>query len=424
MRPRAINCEQLFSAGALNDTLEGQIAAASAEVRRMDSSQFLKTTVDTLVEHFSGKYAVTPLQLLEDDIQMDVSEALVEVTDRLRNDIRPGQALTQPGQQVSFYIPYVGDGGLLKLRPNQWSSNMPAAQVGHDRITIALKGTHDCTPESFREALNETLSGIRQLIASQNSLIAEYEAKLPSAIRRTVEQRRAELEKVQGLAAVFNFPLVKKPGMPTFKPVELARRSIPSLPRASSSPTKAEPAISDEVYEDLLGYIRHTGASFESVPQTYMLHGEEGLRDIVLSHINAPYKGGGTAESFRKYGKTDIRLEVESRSAFVAECKVWGGEKVLVAALDQMLDYVTWRDTKAALIVFNKNVAGFSGIQETIPAALKSHKGFLREKQSPVNQAGEWRYVFKSTEDEAREVTVHVFAFNLYVAPDRAGKTR
>jgi hypothetical protein len=120
--------------------------------------------------------------------------------------------------------------------------------------------------------------------------------------------------------------------------------------------------------------------------------------------------------------KTDIRLEEESRAAFVAECKLWGGEKVLLDALNQLLGYLTWRDSKAALILFNKDVAGFTGIQTTIPSALKAHPNFLREK--PPARAGEWRYVFRSTEDEAREVTVHVFAFNLYVAPERAGKKR
>jgi hypothetical protein len=50
------------------------------------------------------------------------------------------------------------------------------------------------------------------------------------------------------------------------------------------------------------------------------------------------------------------------------------------------------------------------------------HPNFLREK-GPT-RAGEWRYVFRSLEDEAREVTVHVFAFNLFVVSERAGKKR
>ena len=91
-------------------------------------------------------------------------------------------------------------------------------------------------------------------------------------------------------------------------------------------------------------------------------------------------------------------------------------------ALSQLLGYLTWRDSKAALVIFNKAVAGFAGIQQTTPVALRNHPNHLREK--PVVISGEWRFVFKSAEDEAREVTVHVFAFNLFVAADRASKKR
>jgi hypothetical protein len=138
--------------------------------------------------------------------------------------------------------------------------------------------------------------------------------------------------------------------------------------------------------------------------------------------LNAVFEGKATGETFRKYGKTDIRIEEESRSAFVGECKLWGGEKVLLDALDQLLGYLTWRDCKAALVLFNKDVAGFSGVQETIASALAKHRGFLRGKET--GHAGEWRFVFQSAEDPAREVTVHVFAFNLFVAQERAGKKR
>jgi hypothetical protein len=95
---------------------------------------------------------------------------------------------------------------------------------------------------------------------------------------------------------------------------------------------------------------------------------------------------------------------------------------VLLDALTQLLGYVTWRDCKAALVLFNKDVAGFSRVQGTIDASLRAHPKFLRSMNA--GRAGEWRFVFQSPEDAGREVTVHVFAFNLYVAPERAAKRR
>lgn len=32
-------------------------------------------------------------------------------------------------------------------------------------------------------------------------------------------------------------------------------------------------------------------------------------------------------ETFNKSGKTDILISEESRSAFIAECKIWRGQK-------------------------------------------------------------------------------------------------
>ena len=206
------------------------------------------------------------------------------------------------------------------------------------------------------------------------------------------------------------------------KPIEVAKRMMRPLPHPPVAGYKPEPAINSETYEELLAIIRHAGASFEGTPQTYVPLGEEGLRDNVLSHINVVFEGKATGETFRKYGKTDIRLEEESRSAFVGECKLWGGEKVLLDALSQLLGYVTWRDCKAALVIFNKDVAGFSGIQETINVSLREHSKFLRAMNT--GRAGEWRFVFQSQEDAGREVTVHVFVFNLYVVPERPAKKR
>jgi len=102
----------------------------------------------------------------------------------------------------------------------------------------------------------------------------------------------------------------------------------------------------------------------------------------------------------------------------VAECKVWRGPKELSDACDQLLGYLTWRDSKAALLIFNKHNGRFSEILEKIPETLTTHRLFVKSMDG--RSAGEWRYCFRSEEDEARLVAVHVFAFNLYVAASTA----
>lgn len=415
---------QLFSDAELSAVLDSKVASIKDSVYSIPREQFLATSADTLVEHLLGPLTVEPLVLHEDQMQMDHSEAQVDVTGRFDYDMGTGGRIHAAGHRLTFYVPFTGDPELWKLRPNMWISVMPRGDVDPRRsvLTITLTNTANTEPERYQRELESTLQGIRQLISSQGQLLSQYHAGLAGRIRELIERRRSEVEKLHGLTSAFNIPMVKKTGMPEFKPVEMAKRISRPLPRPPAAGFKPEPAITTETYEELLAIIRHAGASFEGAPQTYQPLGEEGLRDNVLSHINVVFEGKATGETFRKYGKTDIRIEEESRSAFVGECKLWGGEKVLLEALTQLLGYTTWRDCKAALVMFNKDVAGFSGVQSTIDAALRTHPKFLRAMET--GRAGEWRFVFQSQEDASREVTVHVFAFNLYVVPERAAKKR
>jgi hypothetical protein len=414
----------LFSDGDLSAALDNKLSGIKGSVHNIPREQFLATSVDTLMEHLSAPLAIEPLVLLEEQMQMDHAETQVDVTGRFDYDMGRGGRVHTTGHRLTFYIPFTGDADLWKLRPNMWISVMPCGEVDPRRSTLTLSftNTSNTEPERYKQEFESCLNGIRQLISSQKQLLDQYHSRIPGQVRSIIEQRRVEVEKLHGLTSAFDIPMVKKSGMPEFKPIEVAKRITRPLPRPPAAGYKPEPAITNETYEELLAIIRHAGASFEGTPQTYLPLGEEGLRDNVLSHINVVFEGKATGETFRKYGKTDIRLEEESRSAFVGECKLWGGEKVLLDALMQLLGYVTWRDCKAALVLFNKDVAGFSGVQATIDVSLRAHLKFLRA--IGTSRAGEWRFVFQSREDAGREVTVHVFAFNLYVVPERAAKKR
>ena len=81
--------------------------------------------------------------------------------------------------------------------------------------------------------------------------------------------------------------------------------------------------------------------------------------------------------------------------------------------MQQLLGYLTWRDCKAALVIFNKHIRRFSEILSRVPETFSQIDNFLKEE--PTNQDGEWRYLISSREDEARHITLHVFLFNLFV---------
>ena len=67
-----------------------------------------------------------------------------------------------------------------------------------------------------------------------------------------------------------------------------------------------------------------------------------------------------------------VTIRVKDRNIFIAECKFWSGEKSLRETIDQLLGYLSWRDTKAAVIIFSRN-RDFSGVPQTIQGSVPKH---------------------------------------------------
>ena len=85
----------------------------------------------------------------------------------------------------------------------------------------------------------------------------------------------------------------------------------------------------------------------------------------------------------------------------------------LSGGIDQLLGYLTWRDCKTAFLVFNKHNAIFSDLLVKIPEVFNNHSRKMKEVEVP--ESGEWRFSFRSQDDDSRLLYIHVFAFNLYV---------
>ena len=131
--------------------------------------------------------------------------------------------------------------------------------------------------------------------------------------------------------------------------------------------------------------------------------------------INSHYEGLTTRETFNYSGKTDILIRFEDKNIFIAECKFWAGTKHFTSTIDQILGYLSWRDTKAAIFLFSRK-HNFSQILSKIEEITKSHKFFKRaEKSENKNLQDEtiFSYVFQNPTDINKEVFLTVLAFNI-----------
>ena len=139
----------------------------------------------------------------------------------------------------------------------------------------------------------------------------------------------------------------------------------------------------------------------ERSPKVFSNMDEETIRTHFLVQLNGHYQGQATGETFNSNGKTDILIRNDNQNVFIAECKFWKGKKGYLSTIEQLLGYVTYRDTKTAIFMFVKIAdqtrATFSGFQSppiisgerfsttvvvSIRSSLANSAGFVETIQS------------------------------------------
>ena len=406
----------LFCEADLDNQLRVKKSQVSEVINCIPEQQFLISKDEELVEHIVANHTVQPLVLHEEAKTMEQSETEVDVSRDRGRSFRPGHSgpFYVHGTHVDVNIPFTGEDWIFNYRPDRYSSAFPRAEVNRGYLRISISLPHDAETERFKEMYDRQIQLIKGYVEWSHNQVLEYNQSLDGIARQAIASRRERLNKHAGIAALLNIPLTTKEGAPSITPVKVEIRRPPPLPVPPKTGLAPEPGITDEIYEHILHFIRHQGRTFESTPTTFAMHDEEGLRNIILAQLNGHFEGDATGEVFRGRGKTDICIEQDNRAAFIGECKIWAGAANLTNAIDQLLGYLTWRDSKASLIVFNSNNKNFSKILETLPDTVRNHPLFI--DNLPYEETGEWRVLMRSEEDEGRRVTVHVFVFDLYVA--------
>lgn len=410
--------ELLFYGGDLTEMLEARFGQIDGAVDNIPETQFLSTDDDRIIEHLLPEFEFDPIVLHEDSMKMEKGETDVDVRGRVDYvTYDNGRPCLIKGLRITVSIPYTGISELWYLKPNGWTTTCPHGRVRPPRenalgyLDITIEEPSNTDPETYKKILENNLQGIRFYLQIQKTQIDQKNMELPDKLRQTIAKRRKRLEKHDSIVNALNIPLKPRDGAPDFSQIPIKRKLVRPLPPAPNKPP--EPGIADTDYEYILNVIRHVGRSFEASPKILIKLDEEELRDFILANLNVHFPGEATGETFRRIGKTDIRIEDKNRAAFVAECKVWYGPKELSETVDQLLGYLTWRDCKAAILIFNKDVSGFSAIQAKVPETLEGHSKIIR--QIEAKDSGEWRYRFRSADDEDREIIIHVFLFNLYI---------
>lgn len=234
----------------------------------------------------------------------------------------------------------------------------------------------------------------------------QYNEHLPGEIRRIFEKVRSQREKEHQVFLELGVSNLPKTAIEV--PVIKKITPIPSMTENKEISYK----LKEEIYRDILQHIYQIYKGYEKQVSTYRSKHEQELRDLILPPLNSTFIGmNSSGETFNRNGKTDIVTKAPDNSnVFIAECKIWRGESQLSEAIDQLLKYVTWRDTQTALILFVKH-SGIKDIVEKAKNTIMHHRCYFSGGGNGCGESS-FSYTFHTAEDEKCHIALELMIFH------------
>jgi len=378
----------------------------------MDRDYLLNVSEADLCEHLVSEYRLIPPVLKRDEICVsEHREVDVDISQDFSRAIfdRSGPLYIK-GTSVTIAIPFDGEKDLFYYQPSTFNFNPPHGEIVGQELHLTYTITdHDAG--SLRQTYERDLGSIESYLRWVKNDIESYNDGLMQFVQNAVRKRKEKLLADAGLVSSLGIPIRRRPGDSlTFAPPEIRRKPVIRRPEVRAGHFQPEPVLLEEEYDYILNVIENMVLVMERSPKAFAKMDEEALRDHILVQLNGHYEGQATGETFNYTGKTDILIRYENRNVFIAECKFWKGPKALLKTLDQMLRYTSWRDTKTAVLIFNRQ-RNLSTVLQQISDTVPQHSCYKRElgKHSETH----FRYAFHQPSDINREVVVSILVFDV-----------
>ncbi|SKF92783.1 Uncharacterised protein [Mycobacteroides abscessus subsp. massiliense] len=385
----------------LNEYLGGIGARAAARAQRLRDIEIQEKGWEQLVE--TGVADFKPTELVVGD-QSEVTALPAKAVTIQKQEW--GETFTVQGKQVDILFPYTGSGELWQYQASTFSiSGWPLLDVdtAASHIVLTIKG-EILDPSTFPDHVAKTLTTLREVASWVNRDLEQWTTMLRQELTNIIKPRFTNIAGLADVDAAHGIP-IHRSGTDREIPVPLVRKPIPidtaAASRTSTSGSRSpEHVLESAIFTDIVDTIEKTARAMERTPTASQLP-EESLRNLLLIVLNANYEAL-RGEVFNGAGKTDLLLPWEGGNAFIGECKIWTGPKNFTSAVDQLLGYVTWRDTKAALIIFFKN-RNPSALIESAYTTLSEHPHFISGKRKTETH---WDCMIRAAADDQRVVTL------------------
>ncbi len=380
-------------------------------IDNIGDNEILRSEVSDISKDIIKSYVpVTPI-ILKDNIAYDEPiETDVDITSDYNYIVLPGSRGVAKGFMITFCVPFEGTSDLFDCKPTQWSSSYPHGYVSGNELRFEYEYIQE-TLSAVDARFKSDFGKVDQWLGWIKEDVEKNSPPLKNRIENKLRERRERLLKQKTDASQLAYKIRKRSDSSDTYSVDLPRDEYSPMPQISSGAIPPHPTLAEGRYQEVLRILNDYSKSIERTPDAFRGLGEEHIRDLILAHLNGRYSGSATGETFSKRGKTDIMIMHESGPIFIAECKLWNGQKYYLDGLNQLFTYITWRDTKTAMLVFNRNKHP-TAVMQTISEVMESHQGFIRKEPSVV--AGDnQQYIMKHPGDELSQVMVSVLLYDV-----------
>lgn len=369
---------RVFGERSLRDFLEASKVNATHSIESEKDDYILNVNEDDYIAHKVSDAIVDNLEIHVDDIYASSSEQMIPA-EHFPDSFHVGLGKSYKKDVIKFHVPISGNVQLLHCIPSSRIMWTMEIEVNRDEFCFEIVNYSDNADEIVRRKDE----GIRNILQQYENVSIEVEranASVEQHIRNAFNSRKQRIQKSSGVLASLGVPIKKSTATSETFSVpapQKRKKTILNKPKVKEVGFTPEPSLDQSTYIDILTLIHDVGKEFERLPSLYAGKEEEHLRDHFLMMLEPNFEGSATGETFNKTGKTDILLRHEGSNVFIGECKFWKGEKSFLSTINQLLGYLTWRDSKAAVIMFVPN-KDFSSVVETTKEASPKHTNFLK----------------------------------------------
>jgi len=396
----------LFAKAELSEYTRQIHEAMHGEVHNAQENYLLNVNETEFVDYLIGKYRLEPIVLHMDKHHITACERDIPA-EQHPSTFHFRFKDSAPRQVITYHVPFTGTEDLLHCRASTFLMWSPDAELRSRCISFDIINFRN-DPEEVKREAGQILGNLQTQVGHIAKDVEAYNAHLPDQARSVFLARKKQLLERGNFLDALGVPVKKSEGAAETFSVPVSKTAVVVRPKAPTEAFAPEPALDDSVYRSILKMLHDYGVEMERHPDIYANKGEEALRDHFLMMLS-PHFQSATGETFNRAGKTDILIRHEGQNVFVAECKFWHGIKAFHATIDQLLGYLTWRDSKAATVCFvsNKELAPvLRQIQEETPTHPCCMK--LREKRSEA-----WmEFDFHLKEDSSRGVRLAILCFH------------